>query len=70
MSDDKQIRFDPVYHGHFKCNYRTIRAGYPAIHSWLQKLYWNNAAFSSTTNFDHIKEHYYWSHTTVCALHL
>ena len=26
------VRFDPVYHGHFKCNYRTIRAGYPAIH--------------------------------------
>ena len=29
------IRFDPVYHGHFKCNFRTIRAGYPAIHKWV-----------------------------------
>lgn len=28
-----QVRFDPVYHGHFKCNYRTIRGGYPNIHS-------------------------------------
>jgi len=27
-----QIRFDPVYVGHFKCNIRTIRDGYPAIH--------------------------------------
>ncbi|KAM5543471.1 hypothetical protein V8D89_002722 [Ganoderma adspersum] len=56
------VRFDPVYVGHFKCNLRTIRDGYPAIHLWLRKLYWNNAAFSSTCNFDHIKTHYYWSH--------
>ena len=26
------IRFDPVYVGHFKCNFRTIRSGYPNIH--------------------------------------
>jgi glutathionyl-hydroquinone reductase len=26
-----QVRFDPVYHGHYKCNFRTIRHGYPAI---------------------------------------
>ena len=25
------VRFDPVYVGHFKCNFRTIRAGYPAM---------------------------------------
>jgi len=56
------IRFDPVYVGHFKCNIRTIRDGYPAIHTWMQKLYWNNEAFRSSTNFDHIKTHYYWSH--------
>ncbi|KAI0367382.1 glutathione S-transferase [Pilatotrama ljubarskyi] len=56
------VRFDPVYVGHFKCNIRTIRDGYPAIHSWLRKLYWNNSAFSSTCNFEHIKTHYYWSH--------
>ncbi|KAJ8474123.1 hypothetical protein ONZ51_g7423 [Trametes cubensis] len=56
------VRFDPVYVGHFKCNVRTIRDGYPAIHQWLRKLYWNNDAFSSTCNFDHIKTHYYWSH--------
>ncbi|KAI0355843.1 glutathione S-transferase [Trametes cingulata] len=54
------IRFDPVYFSHFKCNIRTIRDGYPAIHLWLRKLYWNNAAFSSTCRFDHIKTGYYW----------
>jgi len=49
------IRFDPVYVGHFKCNLRTIRDGYPAIHAWMQKLYWKNDAFKSTTDFKHIK---------------
>jgi len=59
------IRFDPVYVGHFKCNIRTIRNGYPAIHAWMKKLYWNNDAFKSSTKFDHIKTHYYWSHPTI-----
>jgi len=59
------IRFDPVYVGHFKCNIRTIRDGYPNIHRWLRRLYWQNDAFKSTTNFDHIKTHYYWSHPHV-----
>lgn len=49
------IRFDPVYHGHFKCNLRTIRDGYPLIHRWMQNLYWNHPAFKNTTNFDHMK---------------
>jgi len=26
------VRFDSVYHGHFKCNYRTIQGGYPDLH--------------------------------------
>jgi putative glutathione S-transferase len=59
------IRFDPVYVGHFKCNIRTIRGGYPAIHSWMKKLYWNTSAFKVSTNFEHIKTHYYWSHPQV-----
>jgi hypothetical protein len=36
------------------------------ICSWLRRLYWQNDTFKSTTNFDHIKTHYYWSHTQVC----
>ncbi|KAJ7626544.1 glutathione S-transferase [Mycena polygramma] len=53
------IRFDPAYVGNFKCNIRTIRGGYPAIHSWLRKLYWTIPAFKDTTFFDHIKTGYY-----------
>ena len=30
-----QIRFDPVYVGHFKCNLRTIRDGYPITHRFV-----------------------------------
>ncbi|KAJ8586796.1 hypothetical protein M405DRAFT_743032 [Rhizopogon salebrosus TDB-379] len=59
------IRFDPVYFGHFKCNIRDIRHGYPNIHLWMRKLYWNNDAFKSNTKFDHIKVHYYWSQILV-----
>ena len=35
------------------------------MHRWLKQLYWNEDAFKSTTNFEHIKTHYYWSQTTV-----
>ncbi|KAG6807274.1 hypothetical protein H0H92_008162 [Tricholoma furcatifolium] len=55
------IRFDVAYVGQFKCNLRTIRHGYPSIHQWMQKLYWENDAFQSTTDFDHIKVLYYGS---------
>ncbi|THH00104.1 hypothetical protein EW026_g2368 [Hermanssonia centrifuga] len=47
------------------CNIRTIRDGYPAIHLWMRKLYWNKPEFKDTCNFEHIKTHYYWSHTTI-----
>ncbi|THH30459.1 hypothetical protein EUX98_g3717 [Antrodiella citrinella] len=53
------IRFDASYFTVFKCNIRTIRDGYPAIHSWVRKLYWNNPAFKDATQFDHIKTGYY-----------
>ncbi|KIY70859.1 glutathione S-transferase [Cylindrobasidium torrendii FP15055 ss-10] len=59
------IRFDPVYVGHFKCNFRDIRNGYPAINKWMKNLYWNNEAFKASTNFGHIKTHYYWSHKMI-----
>ncbi|KAK0549460.1 S-glutathionyl-(chloro)hydroquinone reductase [Tilletia horrida] len=59
------IRFDPVYFTHFKTNIRDIRYGYPHIHRWLQNLYWNNAAFKDTTDFDSIKAHYFSSHKQI-----
>ena len=33
------VRFDPVYVGHFKCNLRTIRDGYPAIHLCVPRFH-------------------------------
>ncbi|EPQ31664.1 uncharacterized protein PFL1_00997 [Pseudozyma flocculosa PF-1] len=59
------VRFDPVYVGHFKCNIKTIRAGYPHIDRWLRNLYWNEPAFKDTTDFEHIKAHYYQSHPQI-----
>ena len=59
------VRFDPVYVQHFRCNIRDIRSGYPALHRWLRKLYWDEEAFSSTTQFEHIKKHYTKSHQNI-----
>ncbi|MFD1330980.1 glutathione S-transferase family protein [Methylopila musalis] len=57
------VRFDAVYHGHFKCNLRRI-ADYPHLSGYLRELYqWPGVA--DTVNFAHIKTHYYWSHTTI-----
>jgi putative glutathione S-transferase len=57
------VRFDPVYHGHFKCNLRRI-ADYPNLSGWLLELYqWPGVA--ETVNFEHIKHHYYASHNTI-----
>lgn len=56
------IRFDPVYVQHFKCNIRDIRSGYPCLHRWMRHLYWDYPAFKSTTQFEHIKNHYTKSH--------
>ncbi|KAL4919547.1 hypothetical protein BDW62DRAFT_209750 [Aspergillus aurantiobrunneus] len=59
------VRFDPVYVQHFKCNMRDIRSGYPAIHAWLRRLYWDVPAFRETTQFEHIKKHYTKSHSQI-----
>ncbi|HAG93925.1 MAG: glutathione-dependent reductase [Pseudomonadales bacterium] len=57
------IRFDAVYHGHFKCNLRRIR-DYPNLDNYMRELYqWPGVA--ETTHFDHIKTHYYASHGTI-----
>jgi glutathionyl-hydroquinone reductase len=54
------IRFDAVYHGHFKCNLRRI-VDYPHLWAYVRDLYqFRNVA--TTVNFDHIKRHYYRTH--------
>lgn len=57
------IRFDAVYHGHFKCNVKQI-ADYPNIFGYMKELY-QVPGIAETVNFDHIKRHYYYSHTMI-----
>ena len=57
------IRFDAVYHGHFKCNLRRI-VDYPALDGYLRDLY-QQPGIASTVNLDHIKRHYYVTHTEI-----
>lgn len=54
------VRFDAVYHGHFKCNLRRIE-DYPNLAPYLRDLY-QVPGVSDTVSFDHIKRHYYMSH--------
>ncbi|MFT4132555.1 glutathione S-transferase family protein [Labrys sp. (in: a-proteobacteria)] len=54
------LRFDPVYHGHFKCNRRMI-AGYPALWDYTRMLH-QHPLIRPTIAMDHIKGHYYASH--------
>lgn len=57
------LRFDPVYHGHFKCNLRQL-VDCPALWGFTRELYqWPGVA--ETVNLLHIKSHYYASHRTV-----
>lgn len=58
------VRFDPVYYVHFKCNNKMIRE-YKNLSRYLSNLYYNVKAFKDTTNFEHIKEHYYFSHLQI-----
>jgi putative glutathione S-transferase len=57
------IRFDPVYHLHFKCNRARI-VDYPNLWGYLRDLYqWPGVA--GTVNFEHIVRHYHYSHETI-----
>jgi len=57
------IRFDAVYHGHFKCNIRRI-VDYPNLFGYLKDLY-QQEGIADTVNFDHIKRHYYITHDDI-----
>jgi len=57
------VRFDAVYHGHFKCNIRKI-SEYPHLFGYLRDLYQIDGV-ASTVNFDHIKRHYYITHDDI-----
>ncbi len=54
------VRFDPAYHGHFKCNRRRL-ADYPALHAYARRLA-ATPGVRETIDYGHIKRHYYLSH--------
>ena len=57
------IRFDKVYHTHFKCNRAFVRE-YPNLWAYTRELYqWPGVA--ETVHFDHIVQHYHYSHDNV-----
>ncbi len=57
------VRFDAVYHGHFKCNLRRI-VDYPALWRFTRDVH-GLPGVEQTVNLQHIKRHYYESHTTI-----
>ncbi|UCB54614.1 MAG: glutathione S-transferase family protein [Thiotrichales bacterium] len=57
------LRFDPVYHGHFKCNRQRL-IDYPNLWGYTRELY-QVPGVAKTVNMDHIKTHYYGSHKTI-----
>ena len=57
------IRFDAVYHYHFKCNLKRIR-DYPALHDLMMRLY-QVPGIAETVDLTHIKGHYFGSHKTI-----
>jgi putative glutathione S-transferase len=57
------LRFDSVYHGHFKCNLRRI-ADYPNLWGFVRDVY-QTPGVAGTCRLDHIKQHYYRSHPTI-----
>jgi glutathionyl-hydroquinone reductase len=57
------VRFDSVYHTHFKCNGRLIEQ-YEGM-SRLVKQIRAIDGVEETINMEHIKRHYYYSHTSI-----
>jgi putative glutathione S-transferase len=57
------VRFDPVYHGHFKCN-RSKLTEIPVLWAYARDLF-QTPGFGDTIDFDHIKRHYYQVHGNI-----
>jgi glutathionyl-hydroquinone reductase len=56
-------RFDPVYHGHFKCNRQKL-SELPVLWAYARDLF-QTPGFGDTTDFVHIKQHYYVVHANL-----
>ncbi|MFJ6846748.1 glutathione S-transferase family protein [Streptomyces griseoluteus] len=57
------VRFDPVYHGHFKCNRWKLTEN-PVLWAYARDLF-QTPGFGDTVDFDHIKRHYYQVHSGI-----
>jgi glutathionyl-hydroquinone reductase len=57
------VRFDPVYHGHFKCNRQKL-TGMPVLWAYARDLF-QTPGFGDTTDFAQIKQHYYGVHAGI-----
>jgi len=57
------VRFDAVYHGHFKCN-RNKLTEFPNLWAYARRLY-QLPGFGDTVDFGQIKRHYYVTHDTI-----
>ena len=57
------VRFDAVYHGHFKCNRQKL-SEMPVLWAYARDLF-QTPGFGDTIDFDHIKRHYYQVHTDI-----
>ncbi|OAK52568.1 glutathione S-transferase family protein [Rhodococcoides kyotonense] len=57
------VRFDAVYHGHFKCN-RSKLSEIPTLWNYARDLF-QTPGFGDTVDFDHIKRHYYVVHSDI-----
>ncbi|MHA7189230.1 glutathione S-transferase family protein [Arthrobacter sp. MDT2-16] len=57
------VRFDPVYHGHFKCN-RNKLVEMPALWGYARDLF-QTPGFGDTVDFEQIKQHYYIVHEDI-----
>ena len=57
------IRFDAVYHGHFKCNRQRLE-DYANLPRYIRDIY-QQPGVAQTVDFHHIKTHYYASHRTI-----
>jgi glutathionyl-hydroquinone reductase len=57
------VRFDAVYHGHFKCNRQKL-SELPVLWAYARDLF-QTPGFGDTVDFDHIKRHYYGTHANL-----
>ena len=57
------VRFDTVYHGHFKCNRRKL-IEYPNLWGFTRDIF-QTPGVAGTVHLDHIARHYYYSHDRI-----